>query len=83
MSIMSALVYYHVGCSGLCGTASDFRSREPLLETFSISFTPLCLCLSEETLKYIYIYIYGVYAWGSKDIPHWGKCVACCGLYIS
>ena len=51
MSIMFALVYYHVGRSvrdyvGLSveGTA---------VGNFSISFTPLCLCLSEETLKYV------------------------------
>ena len=44
------------GARWLCGRASDFRSRGPgfqttcsLFETWVISFTPVCLCPSEET----------------------------------
>ena len=47
------------------------RVRIPLRKTFrfgtlAIPFTPLCQCLSEETLKAVGPFLYGVYARGSK-----------------
>ena len=45
-----------MGRGGLGGRASDFRSRDrdskpPAAVSKAISFTPLCLCVSEETLR--------------------------------
>ena len=71
-----------------CDRASDFLSKGPgfkttccQFETDAVSFTPLCLCLSEETLKAVGPFYLGVYAREVKD-PTRGKCITCCGLHL-
>ena len=47
----------------------------------AISFTPLCQCLSEETLKAVGPF-YPVSMPGEVKYPTRGKCVTCRGLHI-
>ena len=56
LSVMATVHY--CGARWSCDRASDFLSKGPgfkttccHFETDAVSFTPLCLCLSEETLK--------------------------------
>ena len=46
------------------------------------SFTPYCLCLLEQTQKAIGLF-YLVSMPGVVKVPTRGKCVTCCGLYLS
>ena len=51
LSATGKLLPIVVGSGGLMVRAPACRSRGRRFEAWAISFTPLCLCLSEETLK--------------------------------
>ena len=55
---------------------------ERCFDTWASSFTPHCLCLSDETLKAVWSLLYGAYVRGSKISHTGGKCVTCYGLHI-
>ena len=66
-----------IGSGGLGGSVLDFQSRRPgfkttccHFETWEIFFTPLCLCLSEETLKAIGLFYLGSMPGDVKDLTH-------------
>ena len=61
---------YFVGFNDNEGTGFRFHLRR--LEAWAISFTPLCLCLSEETVNSRWSLLSGVCARGSKR-SHAGK----------
>ena len=61
---------YFVGFRGSEGTGFRFHPRR--FEAWEISFTPLCLCLLEETVKSRWSLLSGVCARGSKR-SHAGK----------
>ena len=49
--MLVGLVEPPMGCGGRVVERRAFRSNGPRFKTWAISFTPLCPCLSEETLK--------------------------------
>ena len=71
------------------GRASDCRSRGPgfestycRFETWATSFTPVSLCLSEETLKPL-VSFYLVPGEVKDPNGGGGECVTCCGFHLS